>query len=48
METRELLKLVTETRALMYGDRIDLSDVEIQIVLKEAKRLYKLSPIATR
>ena len=43
METRELLRLVTETRAKMYGDRVDLSDVEIQRVLTEAKRLYKES-----
>ena len=43
METRELLKLVTETRARMFGDRIDLTDVEIQTVLTEAKRLYKLA-----
>jgi hypothetical protein len=41
METRELLRLVTKTRAQMYGDRIDLTDVEIQRVLTEAKRLYK-------
>jgi hypothetical protein len=43
METRELLRLVTETRAKMYGDRVDLTDVEIQRVLTEAKRLYKES-----
>jgi hypothetical protein len=43
METRELLRLVTETRALMFGDRIELTDIEIQSVLTKAKQLYKES-----
>ena len=41
METTALLRFVTETRLRLYGDKIDLTDVEIQLVLVEAKRLYK-------
>jgi len=43
METHDLLRFVTETRLRLYGDRIDLSDGEIQACLVEAKRLYKES-----
>ncbi len=43
METRELLKLVTATRAQMFGNRVELTDLEIQILLAEAKRQYKLT-----
>jgi len=41
METYDLLNFVTEVRKRLFGDQIDLTDVEIQAVLKEAKRLYK-------
>ena len=43
METHDLLNFVTDVRFNLYGDRIDLTDVEIQAVLLEAKRLYKES-----
>jgi len=43
METHDLLKFVTETRLKLYGDRIDLTDGEIQACLVEAKRLYRES-----
>jgi len=43
METHDLLNLVTDVRFRLFGDRINLSDVEIQTVLVEAKRLYKES-----